>query len=596
MSTQNLIITPQLAAILDAARRPALSIRVDALAGCGKTTAGIALCKVLAGRIFFGSFTNTITREIEHRLSLSGITPGKVTTATFNAMGYRAWKSFTRNNGLTPDADKCSNLLSEIIENGDRRLKIKVKAVRRKNILSLVSFAKQQCLGVGDKKELDSIPVWSELACRYGLDEELSGASVEDLAEIAIQVFDESLTRVRSSIDFDDQLFAPLFHLAPFPVFDAVITDEAQDQAENRRLLAMRMVRPVTGRIIAIGDQNQAIMRFAGADSDAMDRIELALSNKGMKSVRLPLSVTYRCAKTIVAAAQALVPDFTAHESVPEGEPVTHIQYKARHDEQPYLNLNDLKPGMAVLCRNTRPLVELLYDLLEAGKPVKLEGSTPLQAFVSLVESMGAEDLVVLESKLINHAKEQTTKWQEKAPEKLQRVTDKIDTIMSITKRVQRKGHESVSALLSELRRVFESGQPSYGQPRTWDDRILLTTVHKAKGREWDTVYVLGANLFMPSKYAKRDEDLQQEHNLVYVAITRAKTKLIWIDCRKEDFGAGVPLDDNGKSGECADCGSTGHDTGSNTCPGPRDACGEAWGTLRRVGTPEDVEYGGDRR
>ena len=56
---------------------------------------------------------------------------------------------------------------------------------------------------------------------------------------------------------------------------------------------------------------------------------------------------------------------------------------------------------------------------------------------------------------------------------------------------------------------------------------ILLSSVHKAKGLEWPRVYLLGRSDYMPFFKAELDWELEQEHNLIYVAITRAKHELI---------------------------------------------------------------------
>jgi ATP-dependent exoDNAse (exonuclease V) beta subunit len=56
---------------------------------------------------------------------------------------------------------------------------------------------------------------------------------------------------------------------------------------------------------------------------------------------------------------------------------------------------------------------------------------------------------------------------------------------------------------------------------------VTLSTIHKAKGREWPKVFLLGRNRYMPSKYATQDWQLDQEKNLIYVAVTRAQEELI---------------------------------------------------------------------
>jgi DNA helicase-2/ATP-dependent DNA helicase PcrA len=60
------------------------------------------------------------------------------------------------------------------------------------------------------------------------------------------------------------------------------------------------------------------------------------------------------------------------------------------------------------------------------------------------------------------------------------------------------------------------------------DDRLILSTVHSAKGLEWHTVFIIWAlDGRFPSIHAVHDEqDLEEELRLMYVAATRAKENL----------------------------------------------------------------------
>ena len=60
-------------------------------------------------------------------------------------------------------------------------------------------------------------------------------------------------------------------------------------------------------------------------------------------------------------------------------------------------------------------------------------------------------------------------------------------------------------------------------------DSIILTTVHQAKGLEWETVFIVWMNEgFFPSyKSLENEEDIEEERRLFYVASTRAKKELI---------------------------------------------------------------------
>jgi DNA helicase-2/ATP-dependent DNA helicase PcrA len=66
------------------------------------------------------------------------------------------------------------------------------------------------------------------------------------------------------------------------------------------------------------------------------------------------------------------------------------------------------------------------------------------------------------------------------------------------------------------------------GEPYLDEDYLVLSTVHSAKGQEWDAVYVLNvSDGSFPSEFSTgRPELLEEERRLLYVAMTRAKSEL----------------------------------------------------------------------
>jgi superfamily I DNA/RNA helicase len=58
---------------------------------------------------------------------------------------------------------------------------------------------------------------------------------------------------------------------------------------------------------------------------------------------------------------------------------------------------------------------------------------------------------------------------------------------------------------------------------------VILSTIHKAKGLEAERVYFLDRFL-IPSKYARKGWQREQEQNLLYVALTRSKNFLYFIN------------------------------------------------------------------
>ena len=67
------------------------------------------------------------------------------------------------------------------------------------------------------------------------------------------------------------------------------------------------------------------------------------------------------------------------------------------------------------------------------------------------------------------------------------------------------------------------------GKPNLDEDYLVLSTIHSAKGMEWDTVYLLNVvDGSFPSEFATRKPELiEEERRLLYVAMTRARNELL---------------------------------------------------------------------
>jgi DNA helicase II / ATP-dependent DNA helicase PcrA len=91
-------------------------------------------------------------------------------------------------------------------------------------------------------------------------------------------------------------------------------------------------------------------------------------------------------------------------------------------------------------------------------------------------------------------------------------------------------GYPNRDAFLSAL--ALEPPQATQdlaaGDRREEDDVLVLSTVHSAKGREWDAVFVIWAvDGWFPSARSLNDQDaLEEERRLMYVALTRARNYL----------------------------------------------------------------------
>jgi DNA helicase-2/ATP-dependent DNA helicase PcrA len=153
-----------------------------------------------------------------------------------------------------------------------------------------------------------------------------------------------------SMIDFDDMIWLPLVLNMPLPTFDTLFVDEAQDFNEMQRELISRCVG--NGRCIIVGDPNQAIYGFRGADSNSMNMFSQRLENGSREIKRFSLSLTWRCPKSVVAEANRYVTNFNCRSDAEDGNVMVNAAFTPLE-------------GDMVLCRYNAPLVSAFYDLIQ---------------------------------------------------------------------------------------------------------------------------------------------------------------------------------------------------------------------------------------
>jgi superfamily I DNA/RNA helicase len=503
--TNTLTWSPFQLAIFDWAEKQRGSARVDAVAGSGKTTTLEELVRRITANqlrrtsVAFCAYNKSIAADIKARVGdLQGVRVG-----TFHGFGYGAWmKAYPK---AKLDEKKCQNILtaSEVPEE------------YHAFALAAVSLAKGHAIGV--LTPFDSQAAWHYLVSHYELEETLTdnplllddaamGRLLTNGLAYAQQLLRASISKDGDVIDYDDMIYAPLVHNARFWENDWVLVDEAQDTNPARRALARKMLRP-NGRLIAVGDPHQAIYGFTGADADALDLIE-----KEFACTRLPLTVSYRCPRAVVAHAQQLVSHIQSAPNAPEGKVSTQTE------ENFLTNTSSLTHEDAVLCRNTKPLVELAFTLIRAGVPCHVEGKDIGRGLTALARKWRIKSVEKLTERLEAYREKEVARLVAKGQEqKADSLSDRVSTVLVIA-----AGKQTVDEVCAAIDKLFGDVKPGQRSPN-----LTLCTAHKSKGREWNRVYLWGRNRYMPSKFARQQWQIQQEENLQYVAITRAKSTLI---------------------------------------------------------------------
>jgi superfamily I DNA/RNA helicase len=503
--------SPYQAAIYDWITNGTGSLVVEAVAGSGKTTTLAQICRTISRdqRVRVFMFNRDISEAFKTKVRLPN-----VHISTYNSAG---WQALLRHLGAKVDVEKykTSNLIREQLEDSDRR----AYEDPLKALLGLAKASGIGCLVGGE--------TWGELIDQHDLEfewlipprlpeKELDAHLLNERQRVIQLARDLLLTSNAAALeqfewrlDYDDQLYLPILWDLPLPTYDWVLVDELQDTNAIQQEILKRSLKP-GGRLIGVGDRHQAIYAWRGAHADAMDLIR-----SEFHALELPLSVCYRCAKVIVEKAQTIVPQIEAAPDAIEG-----ILYE---DVKPEF-LSKLSSTDAILCRNNAPLVSTAYQLIAQGVGVQIRGKDIGDGLIKLIDKLGALNVEDLEEKLRDYQTKETKRYRKAQQEsKAQGVEDRVACITTIISALP-PARRTCAQIVVQIKALFGVG-----------DKPLLTlsTIHKAKGQEWPRVAIIRSDL-LPSCWATKDWQIQQERNLQYVAWTRAQETLLIVDDKPE--------------------------------------------------------------
>lgn len=478
---------------------------ISASAGSGKTYTIIKLLDYIPKdkKVLIVAFNRDIRQEIKAKVINDG--HKNVQVDTFHSLGYKILNAnFNRRFVNTdPNEYKYSNYISSNISqlstiNTFRLGKQFSQYIS--NIQNLVNFGR--CYLSETVEDLDKI-------CeRYGI------ICIADEKEVAVKVLEWG-EKCLDEIDYTDMVWLPnTLHLdSKFYKYDWIIVDECQDlnMVEKDMLFTCRRMGT---RMMFFGDKAQAIYSFSGADSEAFDKL------KDLEdTIQLPLSISYRCPKNIVEYVHYLVPTIEYDKkNKTKGEVIENA------------NLADVKDGDMILCRNNAPLAQIYIELLRNGVKAKILGKD-YSANLSKTIRNTKEELLNVDlsvqgvfSKLYDifydlvetaMHKQNITKEEALTSSTIIAKLDEIKVLEILS-----EGLTTSKELQERIKDIFTDNKES---------GIILSTIHKSKGLESPNVYIACKSL-MPSKTAKQPWEIEQENNLIYVAYTRAKKKLGFLD------------------------------------------------------------------
>lgn len=134
----------------------------------------------------------------------------------------------------------------------------------------------------------------------------------------------------------------------------------------------------------------------------------------------------------------------------------------------------------------------------------------------------GARELTGAPVALVEHLLEYYRPLLEHLYEDHRKRVRDLDTLVQLASR-----YDDLESFLSDVA-LDPPEQSEVDGPPADDDWLTLSTIHSAKGLEWDTVFVLqlGDGHFPSARALEDDDAIEEERRLFYVAITRARTDL----------------------------------------------------------------------
>lgn len=459
----------------------------------GRSGSGQSVC--------FVAFNKSIATELQKRV------PVGCSAMTMHSMGFKAVQATFGRVGV--NNYRVQDIISEIMGRDIRELR-KTKMEVLKATESLVGLCKMNLVGDNTARGtmIGRDDLW-DLASYYDID--LNGNSTEVFSlvpQVLERCKDVAKDRV---IDFDDMVWLPVALNLSMTKYDVLLVDEAQDLNRCQQQLALK----AGTRLILCGDPKQAIYGFAGADCESMSRMQKILEDTDRGCVHLPLTVTRRCGKAIVAEAQKIVPDFGYWGTNPEGK-ISQAEY-AFSEKSYHATVLD---GDMLLCRVNAPLVSQCFRFLRASRKATIQGRDVGQGLISTIKKCKAADVPELAAKLSDWLHSETMKETAKRNPnecKLISLQDRVDCLYCFM-----EGQSTVDGVIEKINSVFTDAKDSPG--------IRLSSIHKAKGLEAKRVFFLmpdGAGC--PHSMAKTKWAIEQEWNLRYVAVTRAIEELIYV-------------------------------------------------------------------
>jgi superfamily I DNA/RNA helicase len=436
-------------------------LKIEAFAGTGKTSTLKAIAEALPNkRIMYLAFNKMIADEASKKF------PGNVQCRTSHSLAYReVGGAYGRRIGQKLNGDALAQFLGIYEFHG----------IRPRMLCSLaLETIRLYCQSSSKKLTKKNLPRAEMEIIGINSDAEVVGERILQIAQKTWAEMQNPDGSLPVTHDFYLKLWAmrsPKIHA------DIILLDEWQDA--NRLLVGI--IENQESQSIYVGDRYQQIYSWRGA-VNAMD------SSDSINVARLTQS--FRFGQEVADVANEVLTKVLGSDHTIKGNPARASVIA------PVLAPN------AILCRTNAECIRQVMRALTQNLKVKLQGGTSeLKGIIKGIEELKAGRIPSAHSLALFTSFEQLKDFSK---------TELGRDLASTLKLVD----EYTAEGLLDLIETIEGTRVDHAD-------VIVSTGHKAKGLEWDSV-CLGADFRGPSDKGYKDED----GNLLYVAATRAINEL----------------------------------------------------------------------
>ncbi|MFD0582453.1 ATP-dependent DNA helicase UvrD2 [Dactylosporangium darangshiense] len=517
---------------------PAGPLCILAGAGTGKTRAithriahRVRSGQVRAQHVLAVTFTARAAAEMRERLGRLGA--DGVQARTFHAAALRQVRYFAPRLFDGRDMPGLLDSKARLVTQAATRAGLKTDREVARDLASEIEWAKASLVEPGD---------YATAAAKALREPPFDAAKVAQ-----VYAHYERIKRAQGVIDFEDMIRAAIWAVEEHPdVAEQVraqyrhfVVDEYQDvNPMQQRLLDAWL----GGRedLTVVGDASQTIYSFTGASASYL--VDFKRRHPGATVVRLIRD--YRSTPQVVGLANAVIsrargdlsrlrlelvgqrpagPEPTVRTFADEPEEAAAVAARCAE----LIAAGTPAREIAVLFRVNAQSEAYQEALAEAGVPYVLHGT---ERFFDRVEVR--EAMIALRAYRGDHADSlvptvhlalERVGWRPDAPPAGGAQRERWEAVAALVNLAEGMPEAALDAFNAELaRRAALQHVPTV-------EGVTLSSLHSAKGLEWDAVFLVGlAEGTLPVIHARTPDAVEEERRLLYVGVTRARHTL-WL-------------------------------------------------------------------